>query len=257
MKKVCLFALAIAGALFINQSHAATNYAARVVQYNPGVGFSAGFTNVESVLGEPSRVNEFEDLTEPFNPPYGKGKILSIGEGGSLTVKFARPIFDTPRKPFGLDFIIFGNSGFIVTNEFDPATSLWIGILATDGSLFGNNPGVTRVSVSMDGKHFLALTTNSAPTADGLYPTDGMGAFDVPVDPSLTANEFAGATAAGIRALYEGSGGGTGYKVNWARTRNGIPFRLPYIRYVRIEVLSGKTEIDGFSAVARARRHSR
>jgi hypothetical protein len=77
------------------------------------------------------------------------------------------------------------------------------------------------------------------------------------VNPALRADDFAGGTAEDIRALYEGSGGGAGYKIGWARTLNGRLFRLPFIRYVRIEVLSGKAEIDGFSAVARVRRRAR
>jgi hypothetical protein len=206
------------------------------------------------VLGEPSRVNPFGEATDPFNPPYGRDQVLSIGEGGSLTVRFDRPIFNTPRKPGRLDFIIYGNSGFIITNDFDPITFQWIGTPATDGSLFGANPGVTRVSVSMDGMNFLVLNTNRAPVVDGLFPTDGNGEFDLPVSPALTSEDFAGTTLDDIRALYTRSAGGTAYHINWARTRNGHPFSLPWIRFVRVEVLSGKAEIDAFSAVARTSR---
>jgi len=254
MNKTCLLALAFAGALFVHTSNAATNYAARVISYDPGVGFAAGYTNSEAVLGEPSRVNPFSEATDPFNPPYGKDQVLSIGEGGSLTIKFDRPIFNTPRKPGRLDFIIYGNSGFIITNDFDPNTFQWIGTPATDGSLFGANPGVTRVSVSMDGVHFLALDTNRAPAVDVLFPTDGSGDFDLPVNPALTIEDFAGATLDDIRVLYHGSAGGSAYDINWARTRHGHRFHLPWIRFVKIEVLSGKAEIDAFSAVARTPR---
>jgi len=255
MKKISLVLLAFAN--FIINSNAATNYAARVISYNPGAGFAAGFTNTESVLGEPSRINDFEDLTEPFNPPYGKSQILSVGEGGSVVIKFGKPIFNAPNRPFGLDFIIYGNTGFIVTNDFDPETFQWIGTPATDGSTFGHNTGATRVSVSADGRTFFVLDTNHAPVADGLFPTDGSGQFGVPVDPALTAGDFGGATAAGIRALYAGSGGGTGYNIGWARTNRGRPPHLPFIRFVRVEVLSGKVEIDAFAAVVRNASHAR
>jgi hypothetical protein len=69
------------------------------------------------------------------------------------------------------------------------------------------------------------------------------------VHPGLAAEHFAGATLEDIRALYQNSGGGTGYDIDWAE--DGKKSDLPWIRYVRVEVLSGKAEIDGFVAVER------
>ena len=84
---------------------------------------------------------------------------------------------------------------------------------------------------------------------DGLFPTDGSGDFHTPTDPSLTAADFAGLTLEGIRALYYGSAGGAGYDISWARDKEGTPVMLPEINFVRVEVLSGKAEVDGFAAV--------
>ncbi len=249
MKKLSLVLLACAGTII--QSHAATNFAARVITYNPGSAFASGYTNPAAVLGEPSRVNPYEDATTPFNPAYGTAQILSIGEGGLLTVKFARPIYNTRQKPFGRDFLIFGNSGFIITNDYDPVTFDWLGVPATDGALFANNDGVTRVSVSRDGIHYFLLDTNEAPVVDGHFPTDGAGDFRQPVDPTASMDRLPGATLEAMRAIYNGSGGGTGYDISWARNRRGRKVRLPHIRFVRIEVVSGKAEVDGFSATVR------
>src|SRR5438270_9975380 len=173
MLRIQLFALALASSLFSLTAHA--QYAEAVVSYFPGVGFSPGFTNPAAALGEPSRITpgSFGGPVDPFDPPYLASQLVSLGAGGSLTVKFSRPVINYPRNRFGIDFIIFGNSGFIITNAFDPNTFDWIGTPATGGSLFGNNPGVSRVSVSRDGIIFYELNPAVAPGVDNLWPTDG------------------------------------------------------------------------------------
>lgn len=248
MKKLSIVLLACAG--FVVPTIAAENFASRVISYNPGTGIDSRFTNTSAVLGEPSRVNPFTEAVDPFNPPYGTNQVVSIGEGGSLVVQMEHPIFRTPRKPFGLDFIIFGNSGFIITNEFDLTTFNWIGEPATDGSMFGANDGNTLVSVSADGVRFYPLAPRNGPVVDTLFPTDATGGFDLPVNPELAAADFAGATLANMRELYAGSGGGAGFDISRSHVQ-GAPVRLPFVHFIRVEVVSGKAEIDAFSAVAR------
>src|SRR6185436_9976297 len=112
-----------------------------------------------------------------------------------------------------------------------------------------NNPGVTRVSVSADNLTYYELNPSLAPVLDGRFPTDGAGNFQLPVNPSLQNSDFAGRNLTGIRALYAGSGGGTGYDIGWARNGLGQSVLLPAISYIRVDVLTGKSEIDGFAAV--------
>src|SRR5439155_2840503 len=233
MLKIQLSVLALASSLFSFTAQA--QYAEAVVSYVPGVGFSPGFTNPAAALGEPSRITPgtFGGPVDPFDPPYLASQLVSIGAGGSLTVKFSRPVLNHPRNRFGIDFIIFGNSGFIITNAFDPHTFDWIGTPATDGSLFGNNSGSSRVSVSRDGIIFYELNSKLAPSVDVLFPADGSGNFDTPVDPSATQADFAGLTVEGIRALYFGSAGGAGYDISWAKDAEGKPILLREINYVR------------------------
>src|SRR2546425_8169380 len=173
MLRIQLSALALAG-LFVSFT-APAQYADAVISYVPGTGFSRGFTNPAVALGEPSRVTpgQFSGPVDPFDPAYLPRQLVSIGEGGSLTVKFRKPILNHPKNRFGIDFIIFGNAGFIITNALDPITFDWIGTPATDGALFGNNPGTSRISVSRDGVHFFQLDPNRAPGIDVLLPTDG------------------------------------------------------------------------------------
>lgn len=249
MKKTCLTVLALVAGVVSMAS--ASPFADEVVSYNPGTGHIQDFTHPEVSLGEPSRTNPFTEATDPFNPPYGNGQVVSIGEGGSLTVRFQAPVLNHPNNAFGYDLIIFGNSGFIITNDFDMNTFEWIGIPATDGSLFAANEGSTRVSVSRDGIVFYELRTSIAPIVDRLFPTDATGDFHLPVAPQVTQNDLAGATMEGIRSVYRGSGGGAAYDLSWAVDGLGNPVYLPEVNFVRVEVLTGKSEVDAFSAVAR------
>lgn len=251
MKSVRSLALAAASLLVTLHAARAGEFADAVAGYQPGVGVSPRFTHAGAALGAPSEVNPFGETTDPFNPPYGTNQIVSIGAGGSLTLQFHKPIQNHPHHVHGLDFIIHGNAGFVITNEFDLETFNWIGTPATDGSMFGVNNGETRVSVSADGIRFYTLNPALAPTADGPFPTDAAGNTLLPTVPGLAPADFAGATLDDIRRLYAGSAGGTAYDITWAVDEQGRSVHLPVVRYVRIEVLSGKSEVDALSVVGR------
>jgi hypothetical protein len=220
-------------------------FASSVLNYNSGSGFAAGFTNASSALGEPSRITpgQFGGPVDPFSPPYLSEQLVSIGAGGRLTLQFDSQVLNNPANPFGIDFLIFGNSGFSITNgDFSGG-----GI--TDGSLFGANSGETRVSVSADGATFYELTPSLAPVVDSPFPTDGSGDFHKPVNPALTRDSFSGKNLSQIRQLYQGSGGGSGFDIGWARDSQGRPANLGSIQFVRVDVLSGVSEIDGMAMV--------
>jgi hypothetical protein len=245
LKKISVtLALASAQVLHVVPSNAG-EFAAAVTEYQRGTGFSPGFTNATAALGEPSRITpgQFGGPVDPFNPPYLPEQLVSVGAGGLITLQFNSAVRNDPANPFGVDFIIFGNSGFIITNgDFG-------GGGVTDGSLFAANAGETRVSVSSDGVAFYELAPSLAPVVDGPFPTDGNGNFFVPVNPALNKSSFAGKDLAGIRQLYARSAGGTGYDIAWARDSQGQPINLGSIQYLRINVLSGASEIDAVTAV--------
>jgi hypothetical protein len=235
MKKVRLVLLAYASMVLVSNTHA--GFADAVISYDLGTGYASGFTNTSAVLGAPTV------SANPFSPAFRNTQLLSVGAGGYLTVQFSTPILNNAANAYGLDFLIFGNAGFVITNGNFSGGGI------TDGSLFGNNPGSTRVSVSADGLSYYQLNPSLTPVVDGLFPTDGSGNLALPVNPLLTGSDFAGQGLNGIRSLYNGSAGGMGYDIDWARDQFGNGVSLPSVSFVRIDVLSGKSEIDAFAAV--------
>ena len=230
MTKIHLRALALAGAsLLFSSNIRADGFADVVLSYNPGTGFSSGFTNTSTVLGAPT------SSATPFAPAFRNTQILSIGAGGSLIVEFNTPIQHDSSHPFGLDFTIYGNSFFIESGT------------TANGSIFGSAPGSTRVSVSQDGVNFYVLNPALAPTVNYAFPTDGVGDPTLPVNPTLMPSDFTGLDLAGIRSLYNGSAGGSSYDIAWAQDSQGNSVDLSSIDFVKVDVLSGKAQIDSFS----------
>jgi hypothetical protein len=229
--------LAVAS-LFVVVTSLHAQFATSVVNYNSGTGFAAGYTNPAAALGAPASGGS----VTPFAPPFSKSQLVSIGTNGSLTLQFNPPIIRNPSNPYSLDFQIFGNTFFAITNGNFSGGGI------TSGALGGNNTGATMIEVSADGTNWFTLNTNLAPVADGLFPTDGMGDPAVPVNPTLTANSFAALGLTGIRALYNGSAGGSSYSLAWAQDTNGNYVDLPIARFVRVDVLANKSEIDAVAA---------
>lgn len=224
-------------------------YATAVVDYSPGVGVATefgtglGYTLTDSVLGEPSRSTPgpFGGPVDPFSAPYLREQLLSIGTGGSLTVALAAR--NDPANPYGIDFQIFGGAFFVIVNGD------YTGGGITDGTTFGGSSGKTRLSVSPDGITYYTLDPSRAPTADGLYPTRGEGDFHIPVNPALAAGDFAGLGLGEISLKYQLSGGGTGYDLDWAQRPDGTSANISEIQFVRIDVLEGRSDLDGLAAV--------
>lgn len=252
-KYTLLLAVVAFGAAQTNLSQAQPDlFADRAASYEPGTGFAVegssglGYTNALSALGSPSAETpgEHGGPVTPFAPPYLREQLLSIGAGGHLILEFDPPIFNHPANPFGIDLILYGNAGFVITNDNYSGGGI------TDGSLFGQAAdGVSRLFASADGATWHLLDEALAPVADGLFPSDGKGRFGAPISPSLRPADFAGADLSQIRQLYRNGAGGTGYDLDWARDADGRPVSLPWARFIRIDVLRGKVEIDAASGV--------
>lgn len=244
MQKKPFVALALVSAL-VTPTIVSAQFADTVISYTSGTGIQTGYDTPASALGEPSRITPgmFGGPVDPFNSAYLSSQVVALGMGGSLTVQFNSPILNNLSNPFGLDFNIFGNAGFVITNGDYSGGGI------TDGSLYGADATSTRVSVSADGINFFTLNPALAPIVDGFFPTDGSGNFGLPVNPALNAGSFAGQDLLGIRSLYNGSGGGRGFDISWAQDGVGNSVLLGSISFVRVDVLGGNAEIDGFAVV--------
>ena len=225
-----------------NVSSAFGNFADSIIAYDPGVGYAktfsgAGYTNAAAALGQPNRDTSFGPV-QPFNPPFDATEIVSMGTNGSIVLRMTAPIINAN----GMDFVLYGNTGFIDIDYPNGRTD-------ASASTFGENPGATRIWVSADNNVYYLLNPALAPVVDQLFPTDGAGAFGVPINPALTRTDFANLNASQIRDLYAGSAGGTAYDVAWAQDGSGNPVFLNTVRFVRIEVLTGRAELDGIAAV--------
>ena len=222
------------------------NHAVRVMDYDPGMN-AGSYTNAAAALGSPSRQTHDPHPqwggiwpVDPFSAPYLPDQIVEMGEGGRLTLALERPVLNDPAHPYGIDLLVFGNAFFQLNPD-------WV---TTSGWLGGTNEGVTVVSVSAEGDRFFRLRPQGSAAIDGWYPTDGQGDFGLAVNPALDAGGFAGRDLEAIRALYGGSGGGTGLDLDHAADEQGAPVVLPWIRFIRFEQVSGKAQIDAVSGVA-------
>jgi hypothetical protein len=82
-------------------------FADYVIQYTPGPGQwvnNPQFNNPAKALGRPYGIS----VSVPDN-----SSVVTLGDGGSITLGFNKPVWDDPRNPHGLDFIVFGNACWI------------------------------------------------------------------------------------------------------------------------------------------------
>jgi hypothetical protein len=248
MKLHCTHASAIALCALATPSFAGDDpFADEVITYEEGVDFNPAYVTPASTLGSPERYTGegvFPSVVSPFSPPWGTDEILSIGKGGALVVRFDAPVMDDPGNPFGIDLLVFGNTGFIDAE--------WpLGVV---GGLFGADGG--SIEVSADGENWELIEGISA---DAMFPPLGYldaGPYDetagsvesdftLPVDPALTMDDFISLMHEEVVALYDGSGGGAGIDLAAVGLR-----AISYVRITNPADAIEAIEIDAFADVA-------
>ncbi len=265
--KAMLFAMVL---LMVCGTAWASPYATYVVD-SCGTFGPSPYDDPESVTGAPS--TDFYDpwgswsggsndrkvkLVEPaYNLDSDGNKLITtLRDYSYITVGFDHRIEDDPNNPYGLDFLVFGNAFYTgsgtVNDETDMRTYMLQG-----GGWFES----ALVSVSQDGENWYTYENgpygdNAFPTQayqwdQGLYDSTGNGwtdelmDFTTPVNPDYYDTLMnGGISAADAIALYEGSGGGTGFDL----AESGFD----WIQYIKVEGTTGfaEGEIDAFADVA-------
>ena len=243
----------ITGAVAVHAALAQNPWADRVVAYQPGATAAPGYNEPLTTLGSPERftgeLGGFPGVVSVFNSPWSTDELVSIGEGGMLTLAFDEPITNDPAHRFGVDFIIFGNAFFLDSDWPN-------GVIGDPAGLAAEGP--MRISVSDNGTDYVSL----GDVMEGLFPTQGYldsGPYDVirgnvptdftrPVDPALVLEDFAGLNFPQVLGLYQGSGGGIPIDID--------PSGLAAVRFIRLEVFDDgnpnndiSVEIDAISTV--------
>lgn len=248
-------AIAVTSTL-ITASAVANPFATTVLSYDAGTNAVAGYTNAMVSLGAAERFTGegiFPGGVTPFNPAFGTDELVSIGNGGHLDLGFETTITNDASHAFGVDFIVFSNSGFADTSwsDTDPNND-GTGVIGANPFVFGAG-GQATIQVSQDGTswHTAAITfldlfptlgysdfSSPTPGANGLIESD----FTQAIDPTLGLSDLTNLSFEQIISLYNGSGGGIGIDIESTG--------LSSANYVRFLNESGTAfEIDAVAVV--------
>jgi hypothetical protein len=210
--------------------HVAAQYAVEVISYAPGATPSPGFTDSSAPLGEPEHFTgegAFPGVVSPFNPPYLTTEVVSIGEGGWLTLRLSNFALPQAGSP---EIGVFTNAG-LSDNDFPN------GQAGSPPGTFGVDQAL--VQVSKNGMDWESLGTKTFDVPANGY-TDLTDPFSGTPGSSLTdfqqpwigsLSSFAGlpyshANNPDILDLLAGSGGGT-----WLDISGTSLSQVGYIRF--------------------------
>jgi hypothetical protein len=211
MNRIGYFFAAATAVIYLcaGQTPALAQYAAEVVSYTAGATPSPLLITSSAALGSPERFTGeggFPSVVSPFSPPYLSSEIVSIGQGGQITLRLSN--YAVAQGAGSPELGIFTNAG-IADNNYP------LGQAGSPPFGFGINSAVVEVSPDSVswysfGSVLFDVPTNgytdlSDPfsTAPGNAPSD----FQQPFVGSLSSFDGLAYDPA-IRNLLNGSGGG-------------------------------------------------
>jgi hypothetical protein len=229
----------------VSVNTASAQFATQVVSYNPGSIASAGYTTPATALGSPERftgeLTPFGDEVTIFNPAFGTDEIVSIGEGGQITLKLSNYVLPDATGP---EIGVFTNVGLVYgdfVNEIvgDPAATF--------------DESIADVAVSADGITWVGfgpvnfnLPTQGYSDTAGTVPSN----FQLPF--TGVVSDFDGLTYndpvnPDVFDLLSGSGGGT-----WLDISSLVIDKVGYIRFSVAPGAGMNFELDAVSISANA-----
>jgi hypothetical protein len=215
-------------------------FATAVVSYNAGATPATGFTTSSSALGSPERfIGEgvFPGIVSPFNPPFLASEIVSVGEGGHLTLRLSH--YAIPQAA-GPEIGVFENVGVIDVGggtAGSPAAAFGVDSATVEVSANGTNwVSLGNVMFDIPANGYTDLTNPFSGTA-GTVPSD----FQKPFTGSLS--DFSGLryadTAPNILDLLAGSGGGKWLDISGTG--------LPQVGWIRFSVADDMRAMTGLN----------
>ncbi len=227
-----VFRVCIGLILLFEVSVVASPYPVEVVDFTPGPGGPEGYDNPNVVLGPPPVQDSLGYAISTTSAPWEANDVVSLGNGGSLTVRFDDYVFNNPLDvEYGVDLIVFGNSFFGLDSWPD-------GVI---NQLYGEP---AKIEVSQNGLDFYEIPSVFA---DELYPyTSLVGSF---LKASPSGIDFLGRHAADVEADFAGGCGGAQVDISAAL---GVTEPLDWVQYVRVTDIaddSGIADVVAFSDV--------
>jgi hypothetical protein len=221
---------------------ARAQYGAAVISYDAGTTPASGLTTPSVAVGESERFTGegvFPGVVSTFNPPFRANEIVSVGEGGHITLRLSHYALPLASGP---EIGVFENVGLV----FNPTTGGAGPTVAT----FGQDSAIVEVSadglnwISLGNVHFTIPANGYADATDPFASTPGSvpSDFQQPFTGGLSSFNglpYSNATGPDILELLAGSGGGT-----WLDISNTGLSQVGFIRFSLADDLDANSRLN-------------
>ncbi|MFW6133122.1 MAG: PEP-CTERM sorting domain-containing protein [Planctomycetota bacterium] len=190
----------------------AGTFAAGVVGYDAGSTAAAGYTTATAALGDFSSVTgvgtDWEATVTAFNGPWQTDQIVSIGEGGALTLELSRYAVAGSGAELG----VFSNTSLVDADwpngqNSNPAQTTSAGAalveVSADGQSWAALNGGSPVTFNLPSNYYTDIVDSPSSTLAGSVPADSGKPF------IGSLSDFDGANWTQTQAVLDGSAGGT------------------------------------------------
>jgi hypothetical protein len=202
-------------------------YAAQVVSYNAGTSPSTGFTTASAALGEPERYSgeggPFPSVVSPFSPPFLSSEVVSIGEGGQITLRLSN--FAVTQSSGPPEIGVFANVGIAdidyPNGQAGPTASTFSALDSAEVAVSADG-----ISWSSLGSKLFDVPTNGYTDVGPFASVPGSALTDFQQPFVGTLSSFDGRSYSSMLTLLAGSGGG-----KWLDISGAGLTQVGYVRF--------------------------